>query len=160
MASCGVRAFDGRPKFDHPLPGSLAAAFYAFNASRFLVECDWVKEKYSGNLKWVQAQAKENKLDDPYWHLINLAYKQIDGLKTGIRIKEKELDIPEGTGHFFVPTGACLDHSTTPGITQLRSSFFAASRVQFRSFSGYRACLIKLNQSPLASNNISSVVNR
>lgn len=103
MASCGVRAFDGRPKFDHPLPGSLAAAFYAFNASRFLVECDWVKEKYSGNLKWVQAQAKENKLDDPYWHLVNLAYKQIDGLETGIRIKEKELDIPEGTGHFFCP---------------------------------------------------------
>ena len=51
------------------------------------------------NLEWVKTQIQEHAETDTYWHLINLAYQQIQGISEGLLVKEKELGM--GKGNFW-----------------------------------------------------------
>ena len=48
------------------------------------------------NLEWVKTQIQENAETDTYWHLINLAYQQIQGISEGLLVKEEELGMKKG----------------------------------------------------------------
>jgi hypothetical protein len=48
------------------------------------------------NLDWVKTEIREKADSDSYWHLINLAYQQIQGISEGLLLKEEELSLEKG----------------------------------------------------------------
>ena len=48
------------------------------------------------NLEWLKTQIQEHDETDTYWHLINLAYQQIQGISEGLLVKEEELGMEKG----------------------------------------------------------------
>jgi len=63
----------------------------------WFIGCEWIKTRFSLNLEWIQSKILDHGSNDPYWHLINLAYKQIAGIRMGVLMKESELGLPKGT---------------------------------------------------------------
>ncbi len=45
--------------------------------------CEWLKDRFRQNEEWVMSQVKAQGNKDPYWHVVGLYYKQMDGIFQG-----------------------------------------------------------------------------
>jgi len=46
--------------------------------------CDWMKENIDLNEQWVEDMVELYNEKDPYWHMVQLFYKQMDGISKGL----------------------------------------------------------------------------
>lgn len=45
--------------------------------------CKWLKQRFRDNNDYIKSMVKLYANQDPYWHQVNLLYKQMDGISEG-----------------------------------------------------------------------------
>ncbi len=61
--------------------------------------CEWIKEAFRLNTQVVEGMIAQKSQTDPYWHMVNLMYLQMTGLRQGYQLRNK-LDPREGNNIF------------------------------------------------------------
>lgn len=55
---------------------------------------NWVRETIKANLAWVEENILFKSYYDPYWHQVNLLYRQMDGIRDGCHLRSLMEDQP------------------------------------------------------------------
>ena len=51
--------------------------------------CEWIGEQLKGNHEYVKRMVKAKSDSDPFWHLVGLFYKQMEGITRGYQLKKR-----------------------------------------------------------------------
>ena len=57
--------------------------------------CQWIKERFRKNSDYVQSEIKARSSIVPFWHQVNLFYKQMEGVRQGYKLKSARLGLSD-----------------------------------------------------------------